>query len=177
MHNTNETWCAISGYEGSYEASDAGAIRSLTRTNSYGRTVSGKILKAYRKEDGHLQVWLHRDGVRKGLFVHRLVLMAFVGAAPAGTVACHQDGNASNNRIGNLRWDTNSSNQIDRINHGYQALKGEECGASVLTEQQAISIRGDRRGLSVVAREFGISAQSVWMIRTGRSWKHLGVDA
>jgi len=50
--------------------------------------------------------------------VHRLVLEAFIGPAPKGTICCHNDGDPTNNRLENLRWDTHSSNTRDAIRHG-----------------------------------------------------------
>lgn len=50
--------------------------------------------------------------------VHRLVLEAFVGPCPEGMEGCHGDGDPTNNSLGNLRWDTATSNQLDKVRHG-----------------------------------------------------------
>lgn len=58
-------------------------------------------------------------------FVHHLVLEAFVGPRPPGLVACHNNGNGTDNHVRNLRWDTQASNMQDRLAHGnhYNAVK------------------------------------------------------
>jgi hypothetical protein len=107
-----ETWKAVVGYEGLYEVSDAGRVRSLPRN-----TTSGKILKPTPRTKGHLAVSLHNMG-RKSVAVHKLVLEAFVGPAPVGMECCHNDGIPSNNVLSNLRWGTKSSNALDQVKHG-----------------------------------------------------------
>ena len=114
-------WRAVVGYEGLYEVSDSGAVRSLDRIkrNRWGDyTQRGRILKAATTKDGYPIVALMRDGELKSHRVHVLVLAAFVGPRPDGLQACHFDGDPSNNRIENLRWDTGSANTLDKIRHG-----------------------------------------------------------
>src|SRR5690606_27256834 len=69
-------------------------------------------------DSGYAQVDLHRAGVRTRFPVHRLVLIAFVGAPPAGFEGCHNDGDRLNNSLENLRWDTHSANMQDTVTHG-----------------------------------------------------------
>lgn len=115
-----ETWRPIPGYEGSHEASDLGRIRSIDRVVDYGdgrrRRRKGTVLKGTRRHKaGHLYVNLANPDIQG---VHRLVLLAFVGPAPEGMEGCHNDGDATNNRLDNLRWDTRSANNYDRVKHG-----------------------------------------------------------
>lgn len=117
-----ETWKAIPEWEGYYEVSDHGRVRSvgrsLPRINGRPLNLRSKILKGSLNQNGYVIVALNRDNRKVGRGVHRLVLLAFVGPAPAGTEACHFDGNPANNRIDNLRWDTRSGNTYDRVRHG-----------------------------------------------------------
>lgn len=118
-----ETWRPVPGCPG-YEVSDHGRVRSVDRMIRYpdGRApyrVAGRI-KTLRVNDdyGHLAVNLSVSGVATRPLVHGLVLEAFVGPCPTGLEACHNNGDASDNRIENLRWDTPSENQRDRVRHG-----------------------------------------------------------
>ena len=79
-------------------------------------------LKQQTNPDGYRRVTLH-CGNRKRVsrYVHRLVLLAFVGPCPEGKEACHNDGNQRNNRLDNLRWDTPKANAADRIRARYEA--------------------------------------------------------
>lgn len=120
----NEEWRPIPGYEGYYEVSDLGRVRSIDRRiwNSRGRgfwvRLTGKELTPVRSSSGHYSVMLVREGQGTRRFVHRLVLEAFVGRCPDGFEACHGDGNPGNNALPNLRWDTRSANQLDMVRHG-----------------------------------------------------------
>jgi len=118
---STETWRPIPGYEGAYEASDHGRIRSLPPTGRHSRR-HGIVLKpSPRPDSGHLRVVLIAGGKRRTRYVHDLVLRSFVGAPPEGTEACHGDGNESNNHLSNLRWGTHQSNIIDEVLHGTHA--------------------------------------------------------
>lgn len=124
-----ELWKPIPGYEGRYEASDQGRIRSLPRIVSSGnrsgvRSVPGVLRTAWRDPKGYLSVNIARDGDRaRSQRVHNLVLMAFVGPKPTPEhQARHLDGDPSNNRPSNLRWGTSSENNLDRVVHGTHPL-------------------------------------------------------
>lgn len=119
---TPETWKPVVGYEGYYEVSDHGNVRSVDRTvqrsDGVVQRFKGHLRKPQVDEFGYLRISLRKDGKSHHFRVHRLVLEAFVGPCPEGTEACHGDGDRSNNRLENLRWDTKSENQYDRVRHG-----------------------------------------------------------
>lgn len=114
----------VVGYEGRYEVSDLGNVRSVDRvveyTTGHDRVVPGRLLKPYatgkNAGDLHQKVSLPLGRRRfKQVFVHKLVLEAFVGLAPDGMCACHFDDDPTNNKLSNLRWDTQAANAADRI--------------------------------------------------------------
>lgn len=119
-----EQWRSIPGYEGKYEVSDIGRVRSLAREIRRPRKkphrVETRLLKPRVAHHGHHYVTLFgatkKD--RHHLGVHRLVLAAFIGPCPDGMEACHSDGDPTNNVVQNLRWDTRSANMRDKIRHG-----------------------------------------------------------
>lgn len=113
-----ESWKPVVGYEGIYEVSDLGRIRSLARLDSRGRRRSAKIRALSRQKSGHLTVGLCRSGAKKSAGVHRLVLEAFVGPCPPGMEACHWNDIPDDNRLENLRWDTRSANAADSVRNG-----------------------------------------------------------
>jgi hypothetical protein len=122
MTDLPEEWRAAAGWEGFYLVSSHGRVWSVDRVNSYGRRVKGRILKPYVTVKGHLLLGLCRDGKRRNVKVHRLVATTFFGEPDAGQEVCHWDGNPANNHVGNLRWDTQSSNMRDRVRHGVHHL-------------------------------------------------------
>lgn len=121
-----ELWLPVVGYEGFYEVSNLGRVRSMPRTVAYGgsrvgtsATIPGGIMAQKKMQHGHMSVYLRRDGRRKYRTVHQLVLEAFGGPRPHPSWhACHNNGVADDNRLENLRWDTASANLLDRVKHG-----------------------------------------------------------
>lgn len=114
-------WRAVIGYEGIYEVSSGGGVRSLTRQsrNQWSEfTLQGRVLSPAINSQGRPTVCLRANGAAKTWLVHRLVAMAFLGPCPPGYVVCHNNGNPLDNRLENLRWDSRSANAYDSIEHG-----------------------------------------------------------
>ena len=129
---------------------------------------------------GYFTIDLWHDGKCQVCFVHRLVLETYVGPRPKNMEACHFNGNKTDNKVGNLRWDTKSENSLDSVRHGTHAglkRKGEKHPLSKLTEDKVRVIRYLRNvakfSLKDIAWQFDIAFQTVSKICTGRSWKHL----
>lgn len=119
---TAERWLPVVGYEGLYEVSDWGRVKSLPRN-----TTRGGILKQATDKRGAKRVNLSKYGVQEVRLVHHLVLQAFVGPCPDGLEGCHWDGDPSNNFLPNLRWDTRESNMADMVRHGRGNVSVEVC--------------------------------------------------
>ncbi len=114
-----EQWRPIEGYEGAYEVSDLGRVRSMDRVDRTGHPWRGRILKLHPVSDrGYQKITLYRDGTGSQRLVHRLVLAAFVGPCPEGMEGCHRDNDTTNNALTNLRWDTPSENNFDIVRSG-----------------------------------------------------------
>lgn len=123
-----ELWKDILGFEGFYQASDLGRVRSVNRTISHlkdsrVRHLKGRILRVKIDGNGRQSVILSKYGHHTTRRVHRLILEAFVGPCPLGYECCHNDGNASNNNLTNLRWDTKHSNEHDKKLHSTDLCK------------------------------------------------------
>jgi len=118
-----EEWRPIIGFEGRYEVSSHGRVRSMARDS---RTPKGEVrhrsarLLAQRPtgEVGHLSVTLYKDGVGVSRRVHREVARAFIGPVPDGMICRHLDGNPVNNHLPNLAYGTWSENNLDKVRHG-----------------------------------------------------------
>lgn len=96
-------WRDIPGYEGHYQASDDGKIRSVTRLiGETNRRIQRRILKPAPNLQGRMKVILSKGGKTKGFQVHRLVYEAFKGRIPSGQNVYPVDGNPLNTSLGNL---------------------------------------------------------------------------
>ncbi|MFC4373261.1 NUMOD4 motif-containing HNH endonuclease [Nocardia halotolerans] len=130
MNNADEEWRPVPGFEETYEVSNTGQVRSVDREvtcrNGDIQHRKGRLRKGVLDKNGYPRVRLHSGGHGHSRYVHRLVLEAFRGEPPfPGVDGCHNDGDPTNNRVENLRWDTHSSNMYDVAKHGnhYQANK------------------------------------------------------
>ena len=119
-----EKWLAIEGYEGHYEVSDAGRVRSLDRLVANGKAMmpcKGRVLKPTPDRHGYMRVLLHKNSKRKIMSVHRLVALTFLGEQ-IGKVVCHRNGNPGDNCVTNLYWGTLSENMQDALKHGTHGM-------------------------------------------------------
>lgn len=120
-----EEWRPVVGYEGAYEVSDLGRVRSLDREVYAGpgrtRRHVGRIL-AIHEDDHYSKVRLKLDGHGETVNVHALVARAFIGPCPSGLEVCHNNGQHHDNRLANLRYDTHSANQLDSVRLGMNPL-------------------------------------------------------
>lgn len=174
----SEEFRAIPGWEGFYEVSDAGTVRSLDRVvrsgpNRFTRQ-KAKIIKPTVDRLGYCRVYLSRDGKDKGIRVHSLVLLAFVGPRQEGIDGCHNDGNPSNNRLKNLRYDTEKGNMADRVRHGTDC-RGTKHPRAILSEYDVLYLRtlGPKWRTSTLARMYGLDFKTISKARRGQSWAHI----
>jgi HNH endonuclease len=115
------------------------------------------------------------DGTIIQIKVHRLVLMTFVGPCPPGLMGCHNDGNAANNRLSNLRWDTHNSNIQDAVKHGAYPV-GSRRRTAKLAESDILKIREMLASGSlqrVVGAAFKVHQKTISRIANGENWKHV----
>lgn len=97
-----QIWKDIPGYEGKYQVSNTGEVRSL----NYNGTRKSKVLKQGTDKDGYKRVHLYKNGKNKNYLVHRLVAQAFLPNPNNYPIINHKDENPSNNYYKNLEWCT-----------------------------------------------------------------------
>lgn len=185
-----ELWKPVVGYEGFYEISNMGRVKSLARINPFPNrwgTMSSRLLRERILRPvtiGHRgiaprqvrhAVNLSMGGRSRVALLHRLVLEAFVGPCPDGMECCHNDGVASNNRIENLRWDTHAGNLRDKIAHG-TSQHGERNARAKLTDAAVEVIRRERGVIPqrVLAAMFGVDQSTICLAQLGETWGRRG---
>lgn len=166
-----EIWKDIPGYEGRYQASTMGRIRSLDRMvrgvchftgKEFYRKVKGQVLRPGRFcKCGHVSVILGHRAV--GSPVHQLVMKAFVGEPPEGMEVLHKNGNPADNRLENLKYGTRTENILDVYKQGKTWRKLSVDDVQAIRFGLCCGIKGVE-----LAEMFDVSASAISAIRKGR---------
>lgn len=174
----SENWKPIPGYEGLYEVSDLGRVRSIARTDGRGRQWAPQLIKLQPHTHGYVQVSLNKNCVKTRHYVHLLVMAAFVGPCPHGQECNHKHGHKTDNRLGELEYVTRSVNH----EHAYQTLgkqrmAGEKHGNAKLTEAAVREIRQlyATGGIThkQLAKRFHVSPTTIQQALSGQRWSYV----
>lgn len=169
----SEVWKQIPGYEGIYDVSSAGRVRSWRVTGHDGISSASKILRSNARKDNYINVVLRNDRLKKAFGIHQLVLLAFVPNIHNKPFANHLNGLRWDNRIENLEWCTNKEN----LQHAHRtglcknharfwlgktgenhtrskaviqlSLSGEQIAEYPSTRAAAIAVNGDQSTVSL----------------------------
>ena len=171
-----EEWRPVVGWEGLYEVSSLGRVRSVTRLievaagrrlGCYRKKWQGRVLRPGTNAEGYLYVHLSGLGHSREARVHVLVCEAFHGLRPLGHVAAHNDGKSLNNNASNLRWDTPAGNMADTALHGTKNA-GERHSQAKLSAAQVQAVRLSIESCSTLACHYGVSRSHISRLRSGR---------
>lgn len=171
-----ERWLPVVGFEGLYEVSDFGRVRSLERTVPDRRQGSKRIRERLLKlsKDHYPKVVLSKFNERHEWNVHQLVLETFIEIRPDGMEARHLNGNSKDASLTNLIYGTKVQNQGDRVQHGTHD-RGERSVNAKLKVSDVIKIRNPdwRLNIQETADLLGVSHTAVWAVKNRRTWKWL----
>jgi len=174
-----ESWKSVVGYEGYYEVSSEGRVRTVERQQaSYGGRSWTKPVEVRKATyDGRYMVMtLAKDGTRKRFYVHDLVLTAFTGPRPTRKAqCCHGDGDGRNNLLSNLRWDTARENVLDKVRHGTMPV-GERHHKNKYPEdvmRKVVELLAAGESMVAIEKVTGVPANTISQVKHGRQWKHL----
>lgn len=156
----DESWKDIPGYEGAYQVSNLGRVKSRNR-----------ILKSRDGDKQGHQIVRLSTHKRNEPYVHYLVLLAFVGERPPGLVCCHGDGDPKNNRLDNLRYDTQTNNNIDRLKSN-RKMNPNSLSLNQVKEIRKL-IQQSEMTHRAIAEKFEVSANCIWKINSGRTYSWL----
>lgn len=176
LENTQEIWKPVVNYEGFYEVSSFGRIRSIDREilRRTGDTykVPGRLLKVQRDPGGYLSVTLHKNGFRRSLRVHRVVAWAFHGPPKSKALeVSHLNGTPDCNYADNLKWETPSDNCSRRT-----SCRGSRVGSAKLVEKEVAFIHAMKDSDTTaadLATRFNVDSGTIRRIWSGHRWNHV----
>lgn len=167
-----EVWKPVKDYEGLYEVSNLGRVRSLDRKVRGGvRVYKGKIRRLMRNWDGYLRVALTKDGNAKVFFVHRLVSMAFIPNPEGKSQVNHIDGVKSNNVLENLEWVSASENGLHAYATGLSKISEESKSRRIKAWSKRVRCIDDGNTfdqIKMAAEYYGLSASGICHTLSGK---------
>ena len=174
-----EIWRWIRGYEGLYQISNFGRVKSFPRKGSRGTKTTGfLIMKPLITRSGYLYVSLKNKGAMQRFKLHRLVSQAFIENPENKQTVNHKDGNKFNNYVDNLEWATQDENNQHAIDTGLQK-SGANRNTAKLTNEQVKYIRENyiprdsEFGGAALARKFNVKSSTVQNVIHGKNYKNV----
>lgn len=173
----SEIWKDINGYEGLYQISNLGRVRSLAKQCGF-TYLPETIRRTKVKPNGYEIIILSKNNRKKTHHIHRLVAMAFLDDYCEMLDVNHKDGNKLNNNLANLEMCTRSEN----IRHAYdnglsKAARGERNGKSKLTSSEVLAIKQaykDCPNYTRLGRLFNVNPGTIYAIINGITWREIG---
>lgn len=163
-----EVWKDIPGYEGLYQVSNLGRVKSLPQDRTFGDLgvlrIAGRIRKLNVNKLGQLNVILKKDGRARTWTVSRLVLLAFVGPPERGFVTGFHDGDSKNVRLDNLYYTSRQALRVDLAKRGIAG--GQKLTAADVTAIRSRLHAGEKG--SALAKEFGVDPSTISLIKNNK---------
>lgn len=170
-----ELYKDILGYEGFYQISNLGNVKSLSRTilknGIYPFKSKDKIIK--NRVNKYCYVTLCKNNTYKNFYVHRLVAQAFINNNENKLIVNHINGIKTNNRVDNLEWCTYLENTKHAILNGFINQKGINSVKSKLNEKEVLEIKQSNLPHKELSKKYNISKSNISNIKTKRIWKHI----
>lgn len=173
-----EIWKPAIGWDGFYEVSNKGRVRTVTRKVWFTSKKGNRFQRLKRAHEvyigdngtGYKLVWLNKNWVTTPKTVHSLVARAFIGPPPKGHEVCHNNGVRGDNRDVNLRYDTRSGNHGDRLAHGtfYPPHHTLKIGDIPAIRRLEGKVRAED-----AAERYGVHARTIYRVWRRESWVHV----
>lgn len=171
LHYSNEIWKDIKGYEGKYQISSLGRVKSIVNKKH-------RILKSFPCKKGYHRLGLAdgKRGFKTSYAVHRLVAEAFIHNPENKSEVNHKDSIRHNNVLENLEWVTHSENQQHAYKFGNRCHKSDNHPQKILNSTIVKEIRSlpKKHGLSrQLATKYNVTISCIQNILGGRTWKNI----
>lgn len=173
-----EIWKDVVGYEGFYQVSNLGRVKSLDRIVNYrleGHKAlkKGKLLKPFIWGDGYYSVMFVVNGKSNSFRVNRLVAFAFLPNPENKPQVNHINGIKTDNRVENLEWVTSKENIYHAIKNGLSKNIGVNNYLSKLTKEDIVFIRTSGLENKILREKFNVSKSCIDRIRRRESYKNI----
>ena len=172
-----EIWKDITGYEGYYQVSNFGNVKSLDRIiyiSNIPRKRKSMLLKAKISGSGYYQVCLQKESIRLYPLVHRLVAETFLHKDKNKLYVNHIDGSKINNNVDNLEWVTQSENQLHAYKIGLQKIQyGEDRYVAKLTVKDVVEIKKRLKTGETcyrIAKDYPVNQATIFDIHKNKTW-------
>lgn len=188
LRHAPEVFVDIPGYEGYYQVSNYGNIKSLDRVikekTGKTQTIKGRVLKQRINPGGYCYVGLRKNGVKATFAIHQLVAQTFLDNPENKPTVNHINGIKTDNNISNLEWATYSENLSHAYNSGLRTAAslqtvGNKNYKRKLKSEQVIEIKRLLAAGSLthkeIATKFSVARSTITEIKSGRRWKHLNI--
>lgn len=174
MTETQEIWKEIPEFP-FYDVSNLGNVRSWHKPGQGGHRASTPKILCKNQVAKYLFITLHGNRpTGHSKYIHQLVMLAFVGPCPDGMEVCHNNGNAADNRLENLRYDTHYNNVQDAVKHGSIPKREKhseaKLTASLVSEIRAIYVKGQKPTQRELARRYNLSQAIISLVVLGKRW-------
>lgn len=174
----NEIWKDILGYEGLYQISNFGRVKSLWyKKGLHFISKRDALMTLTVNSAGYYVTGLSKDNKRTQKFIHRLVSIAFIPNPENKETVNHINGIKTDNSISNLEWATKPEQIYHAVRTGLQNNKGINNAHSKLTELEVINIRHEylntKTSYHKLSEKYNVSGTLIKMIVVGKAWKHI----
>jgi hypothetical protein len=178
----DETWKDIPGYEGYYQASSLGKIRSLDRVSTHWKGITqikkGKEISISADIKGYLKISLMKSGTRKSFKAHRLIAITFLDNKDNLSDVNHKNLNKADNSVSNLEWCSHKENcEHASLNGRKGGGMGSKNHFSKLTETDVLEIRDlfkiGKETRKSLAEKYSVDYTLIWQIVARKAWKHI----
>jgi hypothetical protein len=171
-----EIWKTIEGYEGSYEVSNLGNVKSLIRKtkskNNSLRIVNERILTQSKSQNGYYRLCLKLNSTKGYFTIHRLVAVSFIPNHENKPQVNHINGIKTDNRVENLEWCTAKENIAHSYENGLSAI-GVKKKLSKLNDEIVLEIRKSDLTQKKLAEKYNVSQPLISEVLLNKIWKHV----
>lgn len=179
-NQTAESWKDVPGWEGYYQASTFGNIKSLDRVIicKLGRHFNfiGQQIKPQVNKLGYYQLRFTKNSKGNTLLIHQIIAWTFLDNPNKYPVVNHKNGIKSDNCFSNLEWCTHSHNIQHAFTTGLNSAKGIKNSHATLTDEIVLNMREDyKNGLTrmELVKKYNTKYKNTFEIIKGTTWKHL----